>query len=170
MNRKKKTFSKKETGKRSLEECFSITFRYLSRYQCSRMHLVDYLRRKGCAEHAETIVFKMVELGYINDEEFSRRLISKYSNRYGKTVIRNLLLKKGINRETAAKSLLDLTNEEQAKKAMKLVKDYFQMKGSHINNNEFRKKVFTMLHRRGFSYEIITVIANRLSTDIEDAD
>lgn len=123
--------------------------RRLSLYGQSSQKLHDAMVRKQFSEHViERIIVEFQELGYLNDEEFFRRLIEKEISRCrGPRWIEQKLFIQGIQGENA-KILLNkyFPHELQLEKAQQLINNKKPLK-----NIDKRKLLF----KNGFDSEIV---------------
>lgn len=111
----------------------------------------DYLKGKDFAPTTiDYVIDKMLEYGYLDDENYARSFVLTYSNKYGKLKLRSLLRSKGIK-----DSILDdiLDGEEDVPDNMEVVAD------KYLKNKELDEKNMARLIRflssRGYEFDKI---------------
>ncbi len=135
---------------------FNFSLKYLSFRNRSTKEVYDYLIRKNFVE--ETINFvlkKLVDLKFLNDEEFARGWIEsrqKYKNK-SKLILKSELRMKGL-KDDLIQPLLNEANED-----IETARILFEKKKktlSRFSPEDFKKKMGAFLQRRGYSWEIIS--------------
>lgn len=132
----------------------------------SRKEIVDYLKKKKVDEATSIqILEKLEKMGYINDTEFAKWWIEQRREFKPKSfrAIRMELVKKGISRE-----IIDELNKPQdrdeTKLALKLI-DKKLKRWSGLPELEFKKKVYNFLGSRGFGFDVIKEVVDRLKKE-----
>ena len=139
----------------------------LGRRGRSEKEIRDYLRQlsfkrkiKGGEEISDLIIGKviekLVEKRLINDYQFAYDWVESRGKSRGKNILKAELYKKGIDREVIDQVLDEL---EDPKKEEILVESLINKKISswkNLNDLEFKKKAFSYLGRRGFSFDLIS--------------
>jgi len=131
----------------------------------SGKELKDWFKRKQVGEETqEMILQKMKQLGYLNDEEFSRWWIEQRTTfrPAGTRLLAMELRQKGISREIIDKLLI--TNNEllitERTLALKIAqKKWEKLRG--LSHQEARRKIGAFLARRGFSWETIKEVVGK---------
>lgn len=126
---------------------------YLSRGDLSEKALAEKLKAAGFKEEAvETTVFRMTELGLIDDEKYAAHLCEYLKNTgISRKELYFKLINKGIPSEIA-KYAVEEDDIDEAEIVLKLIKGKYQTK---METEEGIKKVFAALVRKGFSYSDI---------------
>lgn len=126
---------------------------YLSRGDLSEKALADKLKGASfCEKAVQEAVFRMKELGLINDEKYAVRL-AEYLNLSGHSEkeVYFKLLNKGIP-SPLAKEVLENTEFDETSKIIKLLKTKYQTK---LQTDGGDQKVITALARKGYSFSDI---------------
>jgi regulatory protein len=136
------------------------------------LHFVDYrprsvseVRRRLEENHypeglIQEILDRFQELGLLNDQRFAESWVEnrKEFRPRSKSALRMELRLKGIPDETIDQAVETVDDEEQAFQAgMKQARKY-----RNLEWQDFRKKMFDFLMRRGFNYEIIAPVIHRI--------
>lgn len=151
--------------KGSIESGYSQALNYLSYRPRSRAELVTYLEKRGQSENqVEAIILRLEQAGLVNDTEFARFWVEnreRFRPR-GMHALRYELRGKGIDEETIEDALDSIDVSASAyraacRKAQQL---------SHLDRQEFDRKLVEYLGRRGFSYELAREVAERHWADL----
>lgn len=128
--------------------------------------------RQNLAKHQvsecdiELVVEKLKENGLINDQRFVQGWVEN-RNEFrprGKRALSYELQRLGIDHQEIDKSLEDLDEEELAYQAgSRAIRTWRE-----LDQQEFRKKLYGHLARRGFSYEVISPVIARLWAEQHD--
>jgi regulatory protein len=132
-------------------------WRYLSRREHSEKELRDKLLVKGNEVGIiDRIISNLKEKDYINNERFARLLIVDEINfkKNGPLLIKNKLLKKGLEIDLVNHLLNEYYNEVQQEKNCKYLaeKKYKSLKESDINQKKSR--LGNYLTQKGFTWDI----------------
>lgn len=149
-------------------------YRLFNIRQRSEKEVRDYLRNlsfkrkiKGKEEISETaielLIQKLKQKRLLDDQEFAKAWVEARKKKKGPRVLKQELFQKGIYREIIEQVLSDegkVTGQEETadqllKKKMRVWKDLPAL--------EFKKKAYEFLIRRGFEYEIVKDIIEKLS-------
>lgn len=149
-----------------LSKLFDRTLHFLSYRPRSQKEIQDYLTKKIALDNnvkfsqavqsplIDKIILKLKKYNYINDHEFAKWFIASRSKNSpkGKLYLKFELLGKGIDPEIINELLQNLTNElEIAKKSVaKKIKFW-----KNLPPQDFKKKFYSYLMRRGFPAEIV---------------
>lgn len=135
---------------------FNYALKYLSFRNRSMKEISDYLAKKNFIEETtNTALKRLLDLKFLNDEEFARSWIESRQKYKGKSkiVLRQELRIKGINNETINQLLNEADDDlEIAKMAFEKKKKTL----SRLAPVEFRKKMAGFLGRKGFSWNVIS--------------
>ena len=153
--RKKNWPARKDTeDNRSL--AFNFSLKYLSFRNRSVKEVYDYLIRKNFIDETINPVLKrLVDMKFLNDEEFARSWIESRQKYKGKSkyILKNELRVKGVNREIFEPLLTEAIDDLETariafnKKKRTLIK---------LAPEEFKKKISAFLARKGFSWGVIS--------------
>lgn len=145
----------------SLQRCMDAAFNFLSYRPRSEMEMKQRLRRRGFSqEMIEKVIYKLKKKAFINDTEFVRYWLDNRAefNPKGRTVLKIELKQKGIRRDLLNDMIGNVDEEDNAYRAA--------LKRTRVLNNleydEFKSRLFTYLKWRGFGYEIIEIVCNRI--------
>lgn len=154
-----------------VRKAFSTALNYLS----YRMRSEQEVKKKLLEyEFGEAVILeairKLKEYNYLNDEEFSKALLSteKKSSKKGPGAIKQSLKQKGIDEETQQAVLTTYSEEEQLEIALKLAEKVLRT-SSQLTPSQQKRKIQDMLARKGYSFsigkQIITKLESELVTD-----
>ncbi|MBI4092052.1 MAG: regulatory protein RecX [Candidatus Levybacteria bacterium] len=156
---------KKLPPKRDSEEnrsrAFNWSLKYLSYRDRSVKEVYDYLVRKNFAQDTiNAILKKLVDLKFLNDEEFARQWIESRQKHKGKSkfILKNELRLKGLNDDVIEPLL------KKAQDDLETAQILFEKKKRILGNlpkEEFKKKISGFLQRKGFSFDIINKLFRR---------
>ena len=139
--------------------------RLLERRDYSRKELILKLTEKGePLEDAEAVADRMIELGVINDERYSRMLVRHYAGKgYGACRIKQELYRHGIHTDLWEEAMEELPPQED--QLDKLFRS--KLRSSDPDRNEIKKATDAML-RRGFSWSEISACKQRVLDEPEN--
>ena len=139
--------------------------RLLERRDYSRKELILKLTEKGePLADAEAVADRMIELGVINDERYSRMLVRHYASKgYGTCRIKQELYRHGIHTDLWEEALEELPSQEEV--IDKLFRS--KLRSSDPDRNEIKKATDALL-RRGFSWSEISACKHRVLNDCEE--
>lgn len=134
--------------------CFNRGLSLLEKSMKSEKMLKDYLREKGYPKSCiEKACDKLIEYGYINDENFCENYIISYCNSKSKRKIKYELLLKGIKEEIIDSKLDNLIDDDLEKeKLMILAKKYMKNKVFDIKS---KQKFYNHFIGKGYDYSEI---------------
>lgn len=137
---------------------------YLAYRMRSKHEICIKLQQKqfGQAEIDETLR-KLSEYGYIDDKEFAKELIrcKTLSKPTGRLLLRQSLLKAGLDAETMQEALLGYSEEEEQTACDELYKKLQKSKGK---DRAAHVKIQRAMLQRGFDYGKINSSVKRLSS------
>lgn len=133
----------------------------------SEKEIRDYFRIKGkekiSALAIKLVIKKLKQKGLLNDEEFAKAWVEARSKKKGPRVLKQELLQKGIAREIIDEVISDkVEGISQEETASQLLKKKMRV-WKNLPTLEFKKKAYEFLTRRGFEYEIVKEIVEKLS-------
>lgn len=142
--------------------------RLLERRDYSRKELILKLTEKGePLEDAEAVADRMIELGVISDERYSRMLVRHYAAKgYGTCRIKQELYRHGIHTDLWEEAMEELPSPPSQDEIIdKLLRS--KLRSSEPDQKEIKKATDALL-RRGFSWSEISASKQRVLNDCED--
>lgn len=142
--------------------------RLLERRDYSRKELILKLTEKGePLEDAEAVADRMIELGVISDERYSRMLVRHYAAKgYGTCRIKQELYRHGIHTDLWEEAMEELPPPPSQDEIIdKLLRS--KLRSSEPDQKEIKKATDALL-RRGFSWSEISASKQRVLNDCED--
>lgn len=142
--------------------------RLLERRDYSRKELILKLTEKGePLEDAEAVADRMIELGVISDERYSRMLVRHYAAKgYGTCRIKQELYRHGIHTDLWEEAMEELPPPPSPDEIIdKLLRS--KLRSSEPDQKEIKKATDALL-RRGFSWSEISASKQRVLNDCED--
>ncbi len=139
----------------------------LSRRPYGVKELIKKLCEKGHEKDAsQKACDRLLELGLLNDEEYSRILANDLLNRknYSTKRIRQELSFRGISREIIENTVDSLDNDAENRIILVIKKKYI----NKINDEKGRKRAVDGLLRLGFSYSEIKSALNQVAEFTEE--
>ena len=135
----------------ALETTKKRALKILGSRNFSEAEMVKRLVGKGeSQENSEEAVSWLVELGYVNDENYASLIVEHYSNKgYGMARIKDELFRRGIPRSLWDSVLSSLDCENMSEAAFGFLSK--KLRGSSEENDVRRAR--DALVRRGFSYD-----------------
>ena len=122
------------------------------------------LEREGfSAEAIETTLEELIHSGHIRDRKYAENWIVRRqkSNPRGKTLLKNELIHKGIDRETAEHVVANVKTEDETQVALQLAqKRMKQYKGMPIH--VAKRRLHGFLARRGFGAETVRHVLEQI--------
>ena len=142
--------------------------RLLERRDHSRKELILKLTEKGePLEDAVAVADRMIELGVISDERYSRMLVRHYAAKgYGTCRIKQELYRHGIHTDLWEEAMEELPPPPSQDEIIdKLLRS--KLRSSEPDQKEIKKATDALL-RRGFSWSEISASKQRVLNDCED--
>ena len=139
--------------------------RLLERRDYSRKELILKLTEKGePLADAEAVADRMIELGVINDERYSRMLVRHYASKgYGTCRIKQELYRHGIHTDLWEEAMEELPSQEEIMD--KLLRS--KLRSSDPDQKEIKKATDALL-RRGFSWSEVSACKQRVLEDFDN--
>lgn len=154
----------------------AIVYRQLTAAPKSRLQLARKLAERNIPEHvAEAVLDKFQEVRLINDAEFADMWVRSraQSRKLAKGALRRELAEKGIDQETAASALEQLTDADEEAAARALVERKLRP-GTDLSGPGERDKavrrVASMLARKGYQPSQAFRIVNDVLDSQQDPD
>lgn len=146
-----------ETPKTAYEKTLARAFRLLAAKPRGTAQLRERLLEKAEEPIVEQVIARLLELGYLNDEQFAAsfarsRLTMKP---LGQRRLRQDLKRQQLDNATV-KQALENAYEEQSEESLidRTIEKRLRLKGAPASREE-SKKLFDYLLRRGFSYDLV---------------
>lgn len=147
--------------KDELARAYNASLRYLGPRARSIAEMKFYLKGKGYSESvvADTIS-RLSQETYLNDAEFARLWVDSRNrfNPKGAWALKQELFQKGINEAIIEETLSGHDDNAAAWQAVERKIDHWKT----LDHETFRKKLYTYLGNRGFSYETTRDIESRI--------
>jgi regulatory protein len=141
-------------------------FRLLGRRQHSSSELRRKLWQKDYEQRLiDEVIDDLTKNGYIDDKEFIRAFVAEKSKskNWSSKKIKSELFKRGIDSKIIDEIFNNLPKEDDYENAMKLAnKKYELLLKRKLELKELRNKLSTYLFSKGFDYEIIKEVSNKL--------
>lgn len=156
----KKNLPPRQDSPENQSLAFNYALKYLSYRNRSTKEVYDYLIRKRFQDETINPALKrLVDMKFLNDEEFAAQWISSRQRYKNKS---KLILKMELRQKGVSSSMIDHTLSE-AQDDTETAKIAYEKKKKTLGNlpaEEFKKKMGGFLARRGYSWEIISKILN----------
>ncbi len=130
----------------------------------SKTQMTQQLEREGFKEQTvETIIIELINSGHIRDRLYAEKWIQRRqkSNPRGRTVLKQELIEKGVDPETAEQVLAEVKTEDEARLALQIaqkrVKQYKRLP-IHVA----KRRLHGFLARRGFESETILQVIEKV--------
>ncbi len=123
----------------------------------SKTQMEKQLDREGFGEETiEIIISELIVSGHIRDRQFAEKWVQRRlkSNPRGKILLRQELIDKGVDQETAEQVLSELKSEYENKLALQIAKKRVKMY-TKLPNHVAKRRLHGFLARRGFESEVI---------------
>jgi regulatory protein len=123
----------------------------------SEKEVRDRLRRYGYGEETVgSVVVRLEELGYLDDEDFARLVAREKARRYGPRRVSAQLRKSGVDadlaREVVEEQFAGTREVEEARSAA-------ARRYNRVGSNAEARRVYGFLVRRGYSAEVCAAVA-----------
>ena len=138
----------------------NLAMNYVSSKLITTKQLKDYLRGKGYKSQViSKVVDKFNEYGIINDENFATSYVNIKQRSLSKRALEQKLIQKGVSKDIA-KNCLDEFDDMQV--AVTTAEKFMKNK---LYTEENITKLLRHLSYKGFDYETISKVLNRLKSD-----
>jgi len=145
----------------AFRRAYERALNYLSYRARSRAEIERYLADKGVdQETVEAVIARLTEVGLLDDADFARMWVENRENLAprGRRMLQYELRQKGLAPEVIAGALEDLDEADSAyRAAMARVNRY-----ARLDRPTFDRRLGGFLLRRGFSYEVVREVLNRV--------
>lgn len=143
------------------EVAFQGALRLLNLRPRSALEIRQNLEKHGLGDDVILDVEeRLLKSGLVDDARFARLWIENRSELRprGKRALSYELTQRGIDRDTITRLLKDIDESDLAYRAAK--SHYHKLK--NLDWNDFRKKMYGFLSRRGFNYQISAPVVSRI--------
>lgn len=157
-------FEKLEEDKE--RQCFHLALRKLDYSPLSSTQLKWKLKKEGFSEEQiSRCLEKLKRMDLINDEYLSKRIVEEYAQkRFSKEKIREKLYERGLSNSGEEWISSCMTSEMEEENALVLAKKKLKLLGKY-SEQEKKKKLYQFLGYRGFSYEVVNRIVERILSE-----
>lgn len=154
------------------QKMVQASVRYLSYRARTTKEVHDYLLRKQFDEELiEDIIHKLLDQGYLNDESFAQQWVQErlFTKQKGSYLLREELKQKGIENHLISDALSRISFDQEAEVCLVLARKKYHTY-RHNEDWTIKQKVCRYLQGRGFSFEIIECVYERLMKEKNDHD
>ncbi|MDQ4078853.1 MAG: RecX family transcriptional regulator [Chloroflexota bacterium] len=154
----------------SYQKAYTRALDYLSRRPRSRGELERYLMKKEVAEHhSHQILARLTELGLLDDFAFATYWIENREafRPRGERAIRYELRQKGVD-ETIIDQVLAQSELDEVESAYRVALKKMSRLQAIDDPWQFKQKLAGYLGRRGFNWDVIQQVSERLWQERED--
>ena len=130
----------------------------------SKTQMIQHLERQGYSENTvKTIITELIQSGHIRDKQYAEKWIQRKlrTNPRGKTLLRQELINRGVDRETAEKAIAEVKMEDEEELALQIA----QKQARHYKKlpiHTARRRLHGYLARRGYESDVILRIIQQL--------
>ena len=129
---------------------FSLATKYLSKYVKTKKQIVTYLKGKGFSgKTLYTVIDKLTEYGFIDDEEYVRRYLTTYSATQGKRLADFKMMQNGVSKDVIEKVRADF-DDNSKENALRIAQK--RLKNKTVDKLSL-SKTYRYIVSKGFSYE-----------------
>lgn len=154
----------------SLHRAYVQAIHYLSYRMRSVQEVVHYLERKDIpTEQIEQTIIRLLDEGLLDDAKYAQAFIIDSMNQTSKgpLLIKNDLIKKGVNEQVIDENLVHYPYQAQFDKALK----WIGRRIKQTQRDSYRKRIEKMhqgLMQRGFTSDVITDVIDSIKEKIKD--
>ncbi len=130
----------------------------------SKTQMTQQLEREGYREQTvETIIAELIYSGHIRDRQYAEKWILRRqkSNPRGRTVLKQELIDKGVDRETAEQVVAEVKAEDEARLALQIAQKQSK-KYKNLPMHVAKRRLHGFLARRGFEAETILQVIEKV--------
>ncbi len=131
---------------------------------CSKKQMIRQLQREGYREQTiDTIIPELIHSGHIRDRLFAEKWVQRRlkSNPRGRTLLKQELIEKGVDRETAVLVVDAIKIEDEKKLALQIAQKQSE-KYKNLSMQVAKRRLHGYLSRRGFESETIMRVINQV--------
>jgi len=148
--------------KESREKAYQIALRYISYKQRTLYEVEEKLEKSGFSgDIVSSVVGECEQKGYLDDLEYARQWVDVRSSSKPRSrrQLAYELRKRGIS-DNLISEAMEFAPED-VELAYELGKKYARRYG-HLDQEDFKKKLFGVLARRAFSFDVVNKTVNKL--------
>jgi len=150
-------------------------FRYLGRRQHSTTELRIKLKQKGYeTELINQVLDDLKNKNYLDDTKFAEMFVEEKMKLklWSEQKIRSELIKRGIKSEIISDVLRNLIpDEDKLNNAMIIAsKKYDALKNRNVEKDVIKRKLITFLNSRGYNYDVIKEVCDKLIIEVDNYD
>ena len=110
----------------------------------------------------ELLIEKLKKKGLLNDQEFAKSWVESRKKKKGVRVLKQELFQKGISKEIIEEVVSEqVTVDSAAQVAEKILEKKMRI-WKNLPDLEFKKKTYEFLLRRGFEYDLVKTIVEKI--------
>ncbi len=148
----------------------SKALKYIERALKSEFQVREFLQKK---EYEDNVIDRVIEFlkeyKFIDDEYYSKAFVTQNIRIEGKRNIRYKLAKKGISEDRINNILNEFSSSDEEAVALKLAEKKLNIiYKSEKNTNKVKSKLNTFLISKGYSFDIIKSVVNKLEIKEEE--
>lgn len=148
----------------------SKALKYIERALKSEFQVREFLQKK---EYEDNVIDRVIgflkEYKFIDDEYYSKAFVTQNIRIEGKGNIRYKLAKKGISEDRINNILNEISSSDEEAVALKLAEKKLNIiYKSEKNTNKVKSKLNTFLISKGYSFDIIKSVVNKLEIKEEE--
>lgn len=145
------------------ENALSRAVGYISKSQKSKKQVIEYLQKKGYDEETSFyVISKLEEYHFVDDELFAKNYI-KYKNKTnGSKKIKMELKQKGVEEDLVNSAIEDYASDRDSIEFV--ANKYLKNK---VKDLKTKQKAYRHLLSRGYGYEDINFVLNKIFTEGE---
>lgn len=130
----------------------------------SKSQMTRNLEKEGFSDVTiETVVTELIQAGHIRDRKFAEKWVQRRlkSNPRGQKVLRQELIEKGVDRETAEQVVNKINSKDEESLAFQIAEKQVK-KYNRLPNQTAQRRLHGFLSRRGYDSELILKIIHQL--------
>lgn len=124
------------------------------------------LRKEATPEVAESVLQRLRNYGFVDDEAFTSQFVGFRAKRYGSLRLRGELLRKGVDEELVEAELARLTEAEQEEVALGLLNRNTWRFTRSADQRRDRARAWAFLARRGFPPPAVSAAVERFEAGL----
>ena len=130
----------------------------------SKTQMTRQLEREGFKEQAiDTIIAELIQSGHIRDRQYAEKWVQRRqkSNPKGRAVLKQELIDKGVDPETAEQVLAEVKTEDEKRLALQIAQKQSK-KYKNLPAHVAKRRLHGFLARRGFESETILQVIEKV--------
>ncbi len=149
------------------KQAIIIALRILAASPKSRMEITRKLKEKGFASEVIAVTLEGLEKsGFMNDKSYAQNLAFKFTQAKpsGSRKLQFELKRHGISEKVREEILSGMNQEDEKQRALELASARWE-RLQNIDVQKRKKRVFDLLMRRGFDFQIAKEVIEELDRD-----